>query len=492
MLKKKTNQNDKRKLFNVCLQYWRETKAAILITFAVSLPIVFATGGLGIDITNAYMARERLVRACDAAALATAASTSLYTEEAVRERFRNFVHANFPEERFGELKVIDIFPVPSDQSLVGADSLKGKLKLAYKTQFASVLGKEIIFLHAECSVKREVRGIEVALALDVTGSMQSNDNIGALRTATVNFINILFDRVEDHDDLRIGLVPYSATVNVGSIAPNIVSTIDPVPARPSVIYDPNDPLEWQGCVMARDYPHDYQDTHPNIGGYWDAFWYEDTPLDNEDNHWDAATGGNLNLPYNECNDRRTPNLGCPNPITPLTSDKNFLLAQAHDLKYWCRGGTLGNLGMTWAWRVLSPGFPFQQGANYEDPLWTKTIVMMTDGENQVWKKPGTDSSKLSDFMAYKRLEDGVLGTTNKGSAKDEVNDRMKKTCSLMKDKGITVYTVTFSTKISESTKDIFKRCATDSSKYFDAPSQDKLIEVFETIGKQISNLHISG
>ncbi len=474
-----------------CTRFGRETAASILVMFAISLPILLSVIGMGVDVSSAYLAKERLARACDAAALATAASTGLISNEQVELRFKSFAKANFPEDRFGELSKVEVSPVNTEETLLEAKALYGELAVMFKTSFTGVLGKKYMEIFVDCTVKREVRGIEVALVLDVTGSMQSNNNIGALRTATLNFINILFDRVEDHDDLKIGLVPYSATVNVGSIAPDIIEGY-PVPSDEDIEYDPDDALQWQGCVMARDYPHDYKDTHPNAGGYWDAFWYENTPSDSVDNHWDTDTGGSLNLPYNQCNNRRTPNLGCPNPITPLTSNKDHLLTQAQDLKYWCRGGTLGNLGMAWGWRVLSPEFPFQQGAAYDDPLWTKTIVMMTDGENQVWKKPNTASSKMSDFMAYGRLEDGVLGTTNKSSARDEVNDRMKETCNLMKQKGITIYTVTFSTSISSATKDIFRNCASDSSKYYDAPSQSELISSFEKISKQISNLHISG
>ena len=53
--------------------------------------------------------------------------------------------------------------------------------------------------------------LELALALDNTGSMASNNNIQALKNATESFINILFDRTSRPELIRIGMVPYSLT-----------------------------------------------------------------------------------------------------------------------------------------------------------------------------------------------------------------------------------------------------------------------------------------
>jgi hypothetical protein len=177
------------------------------------------------------------------------------------------------------------------------------------------------------------------------------------------------------------------------------------------------------------------------------------------------------------------------PIIPLTSDRTGLTDAAEDLDYWCRGGTLSNVGMIWGWRVLSPTEPFTEGAAYSNLLWKKAIILMTDGDNNLFDKGGTDAT--SDYTAYGRLSDNELGTTSSTEAKTEVNERMEEICTAMKEKGITIYTVTFASNINETTKGYYERCASDPGKYYDAPTQEDLSEAFETIAKQLSNLHIT-
>ena len=60
----------------------------------------------------------------------------------------------------------------------------------------------------------------------------------------------------------------------------------------------------------------------------------------------------------------------------------------------------------------------------------------------------------------------------------------------MKKKVIQIYTVTFSGGVSDSTKGYYSRCASDATKYFDAPSQSDLVSTFEQISKELSNLYI--
>ena len=61
----------------------------------------------------------------------------------------------------------------------------------------------------------------------------------------------------------------------------------------------------------------------------------------------------------------------------------------------------------------------------------------------------------------------------------------------MKDEGITIYTVTFQSGVNAATRQYYEDCASDVSKYFHAPSNDELVDVFQNIANQLSQLHIS-
>ncbi len=471
---------ERRGFKNLMSLYIRSTRATLLVLFAVSAPLIIGAVGMALDISHAYLVKERLTHALDAAALAATAAAA--SGSSLEQRLNRFFEVNYPEHKVGVAYDLN-YQINGDDVVVTA-------KAYYKTMFLNVLGVDKINVDAQTTVRREVRGLEVALVVDVTGSMQGR-KIEDLRTASLSFVDIIFNRVKDKRFLKVGLVPYAATVNIGSIAADYVE-LPIVPARADVTYDMSEPTQWQGCVMARPYPYDTNDDSVNDGGYWDAFWWEHTTGDEDNNFWDEEKGGDLNLPYRNCNNRRTPNLGCPtdNPIVPLTNDEDTLVTAIEDIVYWCRGGTLGNLGMTWGWRVLSPEEPFNEGASYESEYWRKAVVMMTDGENQLWKKPGIDEQ--SDFSAYGYIDEGQLGTTNRGDGVREANERFAETCDMMKDKGIAIYTVTFGNSIiGKPSEQYYKDCASDESKYYAAANGDDLIAAFESISRELSNLHIT-
>lgn len=159
-------------------------------------------------------------------------------------------------------------------------------------------------------------------------------------------------------------------------------------------------------------------------------------------------------------------------MTPLTSDQDELLDSIATFQAY--GNTMGNIGMLWGYRVLSPEYPFQQAAPWGDKEWRKVIIMMTDGVN-------TMDSQYSAFWRTRRHD---LGT-------DDQNERFAESCETMKEvKGVLIYTVTFAGGVDANTKAYYRNCATTPAQYYDAPSQDELIDVFEKISRELANLHI--
>ncbi|MFP4386525.1 MAG: hypothetical protein ACLFRA_04865 [Alphaproteobacteria bacterium] len=138
------------------------------------------------------------------------------------------------------------------------------------------------------------------------------------------------------------------------------------------------------------------------------------------------------------------------------------------------GFTHGNYGMVWGYRVISQAFPFTEGVEFGNQYWRKAVVMMTDGVNTVHQH----------YSAYGPTQDNDISTY-------KLNERFADVCQNMKDDGIIIYTVTFTSGVSESTKDYYRECATTEDYFHDAPSQNDLIKVFETISRELSNLYIT-
>jgi len=438
--------------------YLRDDTGVAAFIFALVLPVLVASGGLAVDLAKAQNVKNRLANALDKAALAAANTTGdQATLETTMERF---FQANFPEAKLG---------TPYDLALnVDGNTLSVSASARVETSFMQIWGKDYVEVSASSEVVRQLSGIEVALVLDVTGSM-AGTNISALRTASTDFINIMFDAIAQPEYIKVGIVPYSSSVNVGpyGVGENIDGSsygtgfvvqpdADDFLTPSTIEYNPGSSLQWHGCVLARDYPLDAQDTGPNE---WQMYRYPEQCR---------------YYRYGRCRSyRRDPNYNCPaTPIVPLTSSQSELLNTINALQ--AQGYTYGNIGMAWGGRIVSPDYPFTEGAAWDDNEWEKAILMMTDGRNTMHNF----------YSVYGRTADHNITPS-------DLNARFEEVCEELKNNGVKIYTVTFQSSIDDTTRDYYRRCATTSSMYFHAPSSNELIEVFRNIANQLSKLHIS-
>lgn len=467
------------------LAYAAGRAGSLMPAFALLLPVIIGSVGMSMDMGQAYLVRQRLGGALDASALAAAAAET--EEDAIRSRVEDFFEANYPEEKIGTAYDLDV--EVSDEDIIVSASAD------YKTSFMRVLGVDTLTVKSRATVHREVRGLEVVLVLDNTGSMATNDNIGALRTASQNFVNILFERAGNPEDIKIGLVPYANSVRVGryglgqnpdgtTYGDGSVFVTLPSGVTYSTSHDTTNQSRWYGCVIEHNpsgwninignndpYPDDVSDDYE---GPWDIYRYSDRTSSTQQQC--TGTGKNKQCTYVTTYGiqlQSQVNSGCPYAnILPLSSDQDDILADINTMQ--AHGSTLGNIGMVWGYRLLSPDKPFTEGHDWDSQRWKKAVVMMTDGDN-------TMDSKYSSFW----LTDANNITVS------TLNSRYAEVCEALKEKGVLIYTVTFTSNISENTKDFYRDCATTPSQYYDAPTQEQLINVFEQISRELSTLHIS-
>lgn len=508
---------------NKMRMYFLGTAGAVAVVFGLMVPVLVGAVGVSVDIAQSYLVKQRLSHALDAAALAAASSASA-DEAEIEQAVLDFVEVNYPSEKIGV--AYDISAVLNGSELTVTASAR------LDTAFMRIFGYDYVTVSSETVVQREVKGLEVVLVLDNTGSMSTNNNIGALKTASENFINILFDRADDPDDVRIGIVPYSNSVRVGryGLGRNPDGTVygDGTPfviLPPDVSYtNTYTGTGWYGCVVehmdnayyqssathqantkghiwrhgsswrghgwdpanANNDPHP-QDVSDDWEGPWDIYYYgriisngqrcsDYSNLSNArcSSCTSTSSSGRCNQSYCYCW-RSQPNQQCPRAsVLPLTSDQDALLTRIGEMQP--DGNTAGNVGMLWGWRLISPEAPFTEGAEWGSEYWEKAVIMMTDGDNTI------DSGE----NGYSYYGPGLQN--NMTVAK--MNNRFVEVCNALKEQNVLVYTVTFYSGINAATKNFYRQCATDESKYFDAPSQDELINVFEKISRELSNLHI--
>ncbi|QKV19218.1 TadE/TadG family type IV pilus assembly protein [Oricola thermophila] len=463
-------------------------RGAMAVNFAILLIPLLGAVGFSIDGSRFLLTQYHLQSAVDAAALAVA--TVYEDQDTIDALAEKFVEQNF---------TLDDAALTSVSTSTSGDEITVNGQASMETLFMSIFAVTEVEVAVTTTVKRAGGGLLVSLVLDNTGSMWSGSKIEALRSASDILVDAVFDGESDPEDLRVAIVPYASVVNPGEEAESIVD-----PSHPYGERDPDDKTKWKGCVLERSGANSIADTGPDVEK-WQPFWYPD----DDDNDYDLDDPDSI-IPGGErdSNGITGPNIGCPTPITPLTNSYATVSAAVDALTAWNRGGTLGDIGMAWGIRTLSPGEPFDESTEidpktgatlWDSPRWRKAIMIMTDGDNLFYDLPGDAGPNkahpgASDYTGYGRLGEAqaneIFHTTNKNTAKGIVDQRLKTLCTTAKNQDIIVYTVTFGSSPSSSTKTLFQDCATDPGKYYHAPGRATLESAFGAIGAELSKLRI--
>jgi Flp pilus assembly protein TadG len=473
----------------------RDRRGAAAVLLAVALVPLVGAVGLAVDSSVGYLLKTRMSKALDSAGLAAgriAVEDSAKAEAAAQ----SFFDANFGTSIRG-IDVEDIeFELDETEHFITLSA-----EATAPTYFMRVFGQDELTVSARTVIQRETTGMELALVMDNTGSMWDSDSktdtagtpFAAMQDAALDLVDIIYGEEEDElDNVWISLVPFVAAVNIGSGRSGWLAAGDRVHANPASFRPDLTGGGWKGCVMARAYPYDTDDTTPAVQPFTSFFYPKAT-----DNNWTP-----INDSYKGTNSaRKGPNLGCGTPLTPLTSSRTTIEAGINAMKPWRRGGTAGNLGLVWGWRTLSPNWrglwgsaelPLDYGTDFMD----KVVVLLTDGNNEFYNLPndqGGDSTTPSDFTAYGRVNaPGPVGLAKSSisGGQDVLDARMTEICDDMKAQQIKIYTIIFGKKPSADTKELYEDCASSPAMYYYAPENDDLAKAFRAIGGQLANLMI--
>jgi Flp pilus assembly protein TadG len=355
-----------------------------IATFSMILfSLMVMCGGLAVDLMRYEKMRTTMQNTLDRCTLAAAALSQMLDPETV---CRDYV------TKAGLMQFLTDVTVTEGLNfrMVEATALAQQ-----PTVFSSLVGLDHFEIPGASSAEQRIADIEIAMVLDVSGSMVlPATKLANLKTAAREFVNTVLT-ADEEDRTSIAIVPYNGQVNLGSalagkfnISPqhNIRANMNCVDL-PGSVYATN--TLSQGLALPQT-------------GYVDTF----TPT-NLTNVWNAATNTDQN---NGATPLET-NMWCPpNNGTTVPTNANIVRLPGNDISTLQAqinglhgvGATSINAGMKWGMVLLDPanrtmfsqliasgnissdftGRPFDYVEDGDRTSTTlKVIVLMTDGEN---------------------------------------------------------------------------------------------------------------
>ena len=470
---------------------FQEERGAVLPMFGLMFFSFFLLLiGVAYDLGRQQIVHAKMKHALDAAALAMA---SVPNPAARQEVAQAYFEANFPtgvipgtdplDYMTSDMNEVVVTEFKGDENRLGL-SVSGQVYTAFmRYAQAKSLEKLGVSSSTEVSFTKDTSGMELVLALDNTGSMRGT-KITALKKASKGMLDIVYDKKNVIPNVWVGLVPFTTTVNID------YATFNSWDPYFSLIID-NRWNAWKNYLVERDgndtngvpfseseemvttvdakqldiMPHfkPTPDWCPNCYFTSHSFYFPPR-------YWvDQFNGFNVNESGNRLH-----------PMRPGMSQLNVIKNEIDNMG--TNGDTNTAAGMLWAWRLLSPnwkgiwsnkGLPKSYNANG----MKKVVVLLTDG--------------VSNNCNYHKGDYGA------GCNPSDLNAKLSRICSSMKDKGIQIYTVLFDIQsVPNATQkaeiiDTMRSCATLPGYFFDSPTPEQLVLDFKVIGLDLASLRIT-
>ena len=510
----------------------RDERGAVAVIFAVALVLL---APLVVGVVDIYMSsaqRTRLQDALDAAALYTARSNAT-TAEAIQATGSRALLAN--------LSAGDQARMISSTFVLNESTVVASAELAPQSIASNLWNHGN--LKATTNVVRASSNLEVAMVLDITGSMRND--IAALKTAANSLVDIVVQDVQTPYYSKLAIVPYSNAVNVGATYIDAVRGAAIAPAtitgasktKPVVITAADHGFSngdfvyidgVNGMTQLNNKTYKVASATANTfalqttgGSNVDGTSYSKFKTGNDPKahcrkygcdvyRFTNASGSTETWPASTtCVTERTgaekysdasPSAAkvgflytesqnnCPDvAIEPLNTDKTALkavIAQLDD-----GGSTAGHIGVAWGWYMISPNFGHlwsnanSRPAAYGADDLLKVVVLMTDGEFNTAYCNGV----LANNSGYSDNSNQINCNAQNATSTDQA----RALCTSMKAQGVIVYTVGFRISSGSTAANMLAHCATDAQHQYLPSSGADLQDAFKAIGQDINSLRLS-
>ncbi len=198
--------------------------ANVAMIFALALMPMMAATGAAVDLSRALWVRARLSQALDAAGLAVGATPNLDPAQTT-DLATKYFDANYPTQDLGT-------PGPLSVDVQG-NVVNLAATAALNTTIMGLFGVDHLNVGVTSQITRESKNLEIAVALDTTGSMctphstpcptstYTDTRIAALKDAANQLIDLVVQDVQTPTYSKMAIVPWAVAVNVGGVADQV-------------------------------------------------------------------------------------------------------------------------------------------------------------------------------------------------------------------------------------------------------------------------------
>ena len=420
-------------------RFIKDRRGGVAPLLALSLVPIVGAVATSVDYSRAAMVHSSMQSALDAAGLMLSKNAKDLDSGALNAKATEYFKAVFVHPEAKNVAVTTGLSKPSE----GSFQLALTSTATVDTLFGNLVGKSKVDLSAKSEVVWGIKRLNLALALDNTGSMNSSGKMAALKEAAHSLLTTLKNASQTPGDVKVSIVPFAVDVNVGT--ENVGATwIDWTNWNKSrgtcsntsynsyseciekgKIWTPDAHSTWNGCVYDRDQHNDVLNTNP--------------------------VSGNPSTMY-----RAHQAAACPASMMPLSHDWTALNAKIDAMAP--AGNTNVTIGLQMAWQTLSTGAPFSAPAVTTD--MDRVIILLTDGDNTQNRWTSSSSS---------------------------IDARTEKACTNAKNDNIRIYTV----RVVDGNANLLRNCATNPSMYYDVQQASQLNAAFGAIAQNLANLRIA-
>ncbi|WP_184256905.1 TadE/TadG family type IV pilus assembly protein [Rhodopseudomonas rhenobacensis] len=452
----------------------------IAVLFGLAIIPLISFVGVAVDYSRAAAARTAMQAAVDSATLMVSKdyASGVIQQSDIQTTADKYFRALYTGTGAGSL---DVKATYTAKSADGTSTVVLKTTGSLPTSFLKVAGfTEIPFAATSTSTWGATR-LRVAMALDVTGSMQYDDKLAAMKTAAIKLVNTLKASATTDEDVYISIVPFNVMVDVGTANKNATwldwdtnygscksnntkkstcqaagetwsnnSCISKYTRKSLCVaagetWTASNVSNWQGCVTDRTTTGDYdiKKTAPT-----------------------TATPATLFLaqPYSSCPLSLLPMKSAYKATESDTStDVTTLKGKINKLD--AEGNTNQPIGLFWAWMSLQLGDPLNTPVKDTDYKYTDAIILLSDGDNT---QSGYSSSVSVIDARQKKLCDNI---------KDPLNGTT------------TIFTIQVNTDGDDESA-VLKYCASDGQ-FFQSTTADQIAVAFQSIGSSLTKLRLA-